>query len=228
MAGSSRTRLVGVVVVGFSLLFLAVGGYLVYEQERALRSFESTEATVVGTEIDRDVDREVGESDSVTYRPIVEYRYTVDGREYTAGNVYPGGTSARSDRGWAEGVVSDYSRGETVTAYYDPSDPSEAYLVRERDLTKFAFVLLPLVFLGVGLLLVWRAGWSGGDPTPAPTDTPPSTGADTPESATGEPPAQGDDPERATETGTAGGDTTAGDGEGDGVEYADWGEDGGE
>lgn len=235
MGGSSRTRLVGVVFVGFSLLFLAVGGYLVYEQEQALRSYESTEATVIGTGVDRDVDREVNEPDSVTYQPIVEYRYRVDGETYTAENVYPGGTSSRSDRDWAEGVVDDYRQGETVTAYYNPGNPGEAYLVKQRDLAKFAFVLLPLGFIAIGLLVVWRAGWAGDD------DTTESLASGQTATTTGD---AGDDGSASASSGPGGnasgsgpgreppdasdddGPASSGSGEEAGVEYGDWGGDG--
>jgi Protein of unknown function (DUF3592). len=209
-----------VAFVVFSLLFLAVGGYLVYEQEQALRSYESTEATVLGTEVDRDVDRETGEPDSVTYTPIVEYRYRVDGQTYTARNVYPGGTSARSDRGWAQGVVDDYRQGETVTAYYDPADTSEAYLIKQRDLTKFAFVVLPLGFLGMGLLLVWRAGWANDDSEEAPATGGTRDRSGVPSEDTTSEPSGGP---TADDSGSSPG-VDSGESSDDGVEYGDWGD----
>jgi len=227
-------RLFGVVFVLFSLVFLAFGGYLVYEQERALRSFESTEATVLDTGVDRQVDREPGEPDDVTYEPVVEYRYRVDGETHTADNVYPGGTAARSDRGWAQRVVDGYDAGETVTAYYDPDEPGEAYLVQQRDLTKFLFVLAPLFFLAVGALLWWRSTWDSdtGDSsvTAATTvgghgNTPDADGPDTGEP--GDPRAGGDgaDGTASGADATPGADGTDA-GETSDVEYGDWGGDG--
>jgi hypothetical protein len=91
---------------------------------------------------------------STTYKPVVEYRYHVDEDTYTAGIVYPGGTPHKSDRGWAESVVSDYQQGETVTAYYNPATPDDAYLVRRRDMTKFALVVVPLGLLVTALVIL--------------------------------------------------------------------------
>jgi len=158
--------------IGMSLLFLAIGGYFVYEQEVALREHEPTEATVVGTDIERDVDRNVGEPDDVTYTPKVRYRYEVDGETHTSTNVFPGGTPGRGDRGWAEEITSDYGAGDEVTVYYDPDEPGEAYLVQKRSYTKFAFVVLPLVFVAIGVALVLRDGSDGDgtDSTSASTD----------------------------------------------------------
>ncbi len=137
VTGSSRARLWGLLIVGVSLLFLAVGGYLVDRRSRRLP------------------------------------------RGLIPGRVHPGGTSARSDRGWAEGVVDDYREGETVTAYYDPSTPSDAYLVQRRDLTKFAFVVLPLVLLATGVLFLWRASWADDDgETSGPTTGEGASGTD--------------------------------------------------
>lgn len=142
----------GVVFTGLSLLFLAIGVYIVYKQERALRSYEPTEATVVETDIDTDRSSAGSRPRKVVYQPVVEYRYHVDGKAYTTGNVYPGGTSSGDDRDSAESVISDYRQGETVTAHYDPANPDDAYLMKQRELTKFLFVVMPLGFLVMSLL----------------------------------------------------------------------------
>lgn len=57
--------------------------------------------------------------------------------------------SERKSQGemWAEDFVADYQAGDTVTAYYDPDHPSQAYLVKNRT-------LMPLIVLGVGVFTV--------------------------------------------------------------------------
>lgn len=137
--------LVAVLVVVPGLLagvgLAGAGGYLWYDHDQTVETAESTEATVVSSSVA--VDR-MG-SDGPNYRPDVTYEYTVDGESYRSSNVFPTpGRLWRSDRSWARDVVADYPDGETVTAYYDPDDPSQAFLVADRT------PLIPLVMVGIG------------------------------------------------------------------------------
>jgi hypothetical protein len=117
------------------------GGYLWHDHNRAVETAEPTEATVTSSSVA--VDR-MG-SDGPNYRPDVTYEYAVDGNTYRSSNVFPTpGRLWRSDRSWARDVVADYPEGETVTAYYDPDDPSQAFLVDDRT------PLIPLVMVGLG------------------------------------------------------------------------------
>ena len=131
------------VVPGFlvGVALLGGGGYLWHDQNQAVETAETTDATVRSSTVE--VDR-IG-SDGPTYRPNVTYEYTVDGETYRSSNVFPGpGHLWRSDRGWAVDIVADYPEGETVTAYHDPENPSNAFLIADRT------PLIPLVMLGIG------------------------------------------------------------------------------
>jgi hypothetical protein len=75
----------------------------------------------------------------------VVYRYRVQDREYTASRVTPLRES-RSGR-WASRVTARYEVGGTYTAYYDPGNPEEAFLIRHRSVLPWAFVGMPLVAL---------------------------------------------------------------------------------
>lgn len=45
-----------------------------------------------------------------------------------------------------EEIGANYSEGKSVTAYYDPDEPSNAYLIEDRN------VLLPVGLAGFGML----------------------------------------------------------------------------
>lgn len=132
-----------VVVPGFlvGVGLAGAGGYLWHDQNQAVDTSETTAATVLSSTVE--VDRL--DSDGPTYRPNVTYEYAVDGETYRSSNVFPGpGRLWRSDRSWAADIVADYPEDETVTAHYDPDDPSRSFLVADRT------PLIPLVMLGIG------------------------------------------------------------------------------
>jgi hypothetical protein len=137
----ARRGRLGVFVIGaFCSVFLGVGVTMVVKEQRRLLTFEPVAATVLSTRVE-----EHSDSDGSTYEPVVVYRYRVRDREYTASRVTPLRES-RSGR-WASRVTARYEVGGTYTAYYDPANPEEAFLMRHRSVLPWAFVGMPLVAL---------------------------------------------------------------------------------
>lgn len=116
-------------IVGVFVFF--IGFMPVYQHNVSVQENKPVEATVVETDIIVKDD-----DDDTDYEPVVRYTYTVDGQQYTETNVWPGQFSRdKGSRSGAEGVINDYEAGssttadgEEVTAYYNPKDPSEAYI----------------------------------------------------------------------------------------------------
>lgn len=132
--------------VGFliALAFVVGGGYLWVAQSGPIDNYEPVEATVISSEV---VSGTEGDS-----KPAITYEYTVDGRTYTSSNVLPG--PGESSAGDARTIVDNHPEGEQVTAYYNPKDPSESFLVKKRDL------FIPGVMILIGGLVALAFGWS--------------------------------------------------------------------
>jgi hypothetical protein len=136
----------------FCCLFLGLGVTMLAKEQRRLAVFLPVTATVLSSRVD-----EHSDSDGSTYEPVVVYRYRVNDREYTASRVTPLAES-RSGR-WASRVTARYQVGSTYTAFYDPENPSEAFLLRTRSVIPWAFVAIPLV----GLLMIAAGIRSSGE-----------------------------------------------------------------
>ena len=118
------------------------GGYLWVSQNEEIDTYEPVDATVVHSEL--------GSSDDGSYHAAITYEYTVDGRTYESSNIFPGpGDSTGTD---PQGLVDDHPEGASVTAYYDPANPSTAFLIQERN------VIIPVMMVGMGGLTVFVAG----------------------------------------------------------------------
>jgi hypothetical protein len=61
------------------------------------------------------------------YMPVVEYTYSVGGRDYSSRSIWPG-TEVSGGRGYAERIAARYPVGKIVFVYYDPADPKHAGL----------------------------------------------------------------------------------------------------
>lgn len=139
------------VVVG--LVFAAVGGFLLYSQEQAIRNATTIEGTVETSTVDEETTRRDRDDDGIreeetSYYARVTYTYEYDGERYTNDNVFPGAGSPSVSQSEASDVVSQYPEGETATVYVDPEDPNDAFLVQERSL------LVPGGLLAVGGLVL--------------------------------------------------------------------------
>jgi hypothetical protein len=100
---------------------------------------------------------------SYTYEPIVAYRYTVGDREYTGRRVTPLGESHSEE--WARQLLGRFQVEQVYQGYYNPLDPSDAYLVKRYDAGPYCYILpmtLLLVLFGSAALL------TGGPPLTPP------------------------------------------------------------
>lgn len=139
-------------VIGVATYFI-VGGML---RQIAAAHYLETMGKVVSSRVESHRG-----SDSTTYSPELEYRYTVDGRTYT-GDRYAYSTGGSSDSSYARDIVNRHQAGKTVTVYYDPNDPAEAVLTKDVQNESYFFLLFiqPFWLVGLGgvgylLILPW-------------------------------------------------------------------------
>ena len=152
MSDNSLLGIVMAIVIG---LGFAGGGLYMYQgQQEAIQEHEPVDATVVDTNVEREVTDDGDDADEISYYARITYEYTVDGQTYTSTNVRPAGIEkGYNDRDGAENFLADYQEGQQVTAYYDPQAPDEAFLVRETSKGVLAFA-------GIGGLVALLAGVS--------------------------------------------------------------------
>ncbi|MEX2670701.1 MAG: DUF3592 domain-containing protein [Phycisphaeraceae bacterium] len=147
----------------FFLIFFAAGtGFLLMmiselTGQLAQYSWTETPAVIEVSELEEDREKEN------PYLFTVRYRYEVEGESYVSDR-YQRNDSRTREHGEVASLVDRYPPGEAVTCYVNPSDPAEAVLEQPAvgDWGPLAaFLLLPLVFVGIGLggvYFTWRAG----------------------------------------------------------------------
>lgn len=84
-----------------------------------------------------------------SYEPVVEYTYTVGGRQYSGSKISFGAN--RFDRNTAQKKAATYPQGASVTVFYDPSDPAKSVLEPQAAGSK-VFLVIGIVFAAIGLL----------------------------------------------------------------------------
>lgn len=153
MSGGPGNRVSGkaafFVMIGFLIvggIFAAIGTLLVGSQIHALNTWLPVQAHVIHRHIRSD---DSGNSDT-TYEPRVWYTYIVRGQKYTSHRAIYGSES--SGYSWAEKIVNQFPVGQTCTAYYNPHDPTQAFLVHKMDKLIWIFPGLGYLFALVGVI----------------------------------------------------------------------------
>lgn len=139
----------GCLAAFFSLFLLAGAGTSLFFVRPALKvlaakSWPSTPCTIVSSRVSSHTSE-----DSTTYSVEVLFTYTYGGREYKSDRYqFLGGSSGGYEA--KERIVRRLPPLTRTTCYVNPGQPSEAVLNRDFN-SEYAFVLLPLVFVTVGL-----------------------------------------------------------------------------
>lgn len=144
-----KGKIVGVVFFGF---FLALGGgftWLGFVRPAmkivAARQWVETPCRIVSSS----VSSHEGSKGGTTFRVEISYMFHVDGHEYQSSR-YGFSDMTSSGRERKAAIVNRYPPGSAAVCYVNPRDPNDAVLERWFT-TDFWFVLIPLVFVLIGL-----------------------------------------------------------------------------
>jgi len=132
-------------------LWLALRG--ICDQHYKINDYKPVTATVVSSSLEKVAVALGLKPAGYTYKPRIAYSYSVGGTEYRSNGVSV--YEERTGTKWAKEVISQFQEGHAVTAYYNPKNPSEAFLLREyvfKD--QFGGVLIAT------FLLACSIGWS--------------------------------------------------------------------
>ena len=136
-------------------LFFAAGGLMLLafargsrEQAAGAKRWSKAAGRVVSSRVEGRTERTTRNEAAITvYEPVVDYAYTVAGREYR-GSRLAFGASVASSRAWAEGKAAAFPEGREVTVHYNPANPAESVL-SPRVAFAWGNLAFALVFFGL-------------------------------------------------------------------------------
>ena len=145
----------GCVLIGAGMVFFGAGAFFLWfvfisplYQSIGSGSWPQADCEIQKSEVQ--VNRD---TDGSSYKPIVEYEYTVDGQTYFGDSPTFEDISAR--RKWAKSIVEKYKVGDTAKCYYNPDDHGTSVLDPTFLWTFYAMALFPMAFALGGLTLLY-------------------------------------------------------------------------
>jgi hypothetical protein len=125
---------------------------------RASLTWPAVDGEVVRSSIEQE--RSTGGSGpgsrSITHRPVIVYRYAVEGIPYEGRRVSYGDTASSAVED-ARKVTAKYPSAGRVRVYYRPGTPAEAVLEPGSHGVPWLLTAIGGVFLAVGAILAWAA-----------------------------------------------------------------------
>jgi Protein of unknown function (DUF3592) len=131
------------------LAFLAGAAYSAYGRYNILKHWPSVDAQVTQSRLashQEIVNGKNGSSTTTVYTPQIEFRYALDGKEYTT----PANASYSSNN-YADmkQKVDIYAAGTRHAIRYNPANPND---IRYDVAASFDYYMMPVIFGGVGLV----------------------------------------------------------------------------
>lgn len=125
------------------LIFAGTGAFIYLDEKQAIEVSRPTEAEIIASRV------VVEESDDeISYYPDITYRYEHEGQHYESSNLTPGFGNTSRSQSWAETLVEEHPPGAVVTAYVNPGEPTEAFLLQESSW------VVCFIAMGVGAILI--------------------------------------------------------------------------
>jgi Protein of unknown function (DUF3592) len=95
------------------------------------------------------------------YKPVVRYRYTVDGREYESTRVAQAVDDVATGQAAAQQVIDRYAPGTQVMVLVNPGDPTASWLEVQRSVGAVILLAFGALWIAIGVLLIglWLRSW---------------------------------------------------------------------
>ena len=137
------------VPIALAGIVVLVFGFLQFQKARESAGWPFVTGTVVSADVEtKRTTRDSGREVSLTYRPDIEYVYSVDGTEYRSDRFAVQRVSHNNLRAVEDELI-PFPEGGDATVYYDPSDPGSSVLRPGASLGNNLIMLL----IGVGLIV---------------------------------------------------------------------------
>ncbi len=136
----------------FLVVGVLLGGFLLWQLIKGMKAknWPTAQGKVVSSRVTTNISRDSDGDRSTTYGAEINYRYEVDGYEYS-GDRRSFADYSSSNRRRAEKIIARFAPGAEVDVYYRPDDPEKSVLEPGINLVSVLFLLLPAIFLVVGL-----------------------------------------------------------------------------
>jgi lipopolysaccharide export LptBFGC system permease protein LptF len=138
----------GVFVV-FGLIFVIIS-ITSKRRAAAAQAWPTIPGTVLASRVDIHTSTDSDGHRTTTYKPVVDYQYTIMGQEFRASRIAFGANTFSRNK--SESIIAMYPPNQPLTVHYNPDKPQDAVLEAEAK-GGVASLIIGIVLMGVGVVM---------------------------------------------------------------------------
>ena len=135
--------------IGLIGIALLVFGWSQRKKGSSTQNWPATTGTILSASLNQQSRRNQQGYHDITYAPVVEYTYDVNGQTYRSDTISSGWVTSYS-LDMAQKKLSSYQPGSTIAVHYNPGNPAEAVL-ETKSASGNVFVLAGSIILVFGI-----------------------------------------------------------------------------
>jgi hypothetical protein len=135
------------VVFGLILVIISITSK---RRAKAAQAWPTIPGAVLASRVDIHTTTDSEGHTSTTYRPMVDYQYSIMGQEYRASRIAFGANTFNRKK--SDSIIAKYPAGQQVMVHYNPDKPEDAVLEAEVQ-GGTASLIIGIVLMGVGVVL---------------------------------------------------------------------------
>jgi len=148
LRGNQKELIIGLIVsiIGLIVFILALRAI---KKSKASSQWLTTEGEITKSGTTKDVDIERGYS---TSNAIIEYKYTLNGKEYTSNRIYFGSSISMTGKEEKSNLLArKYPEFRKVTVYYNPENVKESVLETEAQSELYWGIAISIIIIAFGI-----------------------------------------------------------------------------
>jgi len=153
LGGIQKELIIGLIISIFGLIVL------LFALKAIKKAKASSQWLTAEGEITKSIKTEskVKKGDITTYDAEIEYKYTVNGREYTSDRIYFGSSiSIGGGEIKSSFLFGKYYASKKVTVFYNPEDEEESVLETGIQNELYWVVAISIIIIAFGIFFAWN------------------------------------------------------------------------
>jgi len=148
IGGNHKEMIIGIIIMIVGLIALIIAIRAIMKSKKS-SNWLTTEGEITKSGTTKDVDIERGYS---TSNAVIEYKYTLNGKEFTSNRIYFGSSISMTGKEEKSNLLSrKYPEFRKVTVYYNPENVKESVLETETQSELYWGIAISIIIIAFGI-----------------------------------------------------------------------------
>jgi hypothetical protein len=144
-----RGKVLGAIFTFIGIVIFSIGYYQFFMSNKS-RSWNTASGSIFYSKLVKGKNSD----DEITYRPLIKYKYSVDGMIYRSDRIFYGNMFEQSSPKLSISYIERYPEKSDVIVYYHPYNPEKSVLIPGETGYAKQLMILSIVFIASGIIIM--------------------------------------------------------------------------